>query len=89
MRILIYVSNFNWEISFWKPTTKSQTMHTLGVKDKNGSWRITQLWLIGEIFHELLVIINKDYWAIRIQISFETREKLRTGLKTYDILKGA
>ncbi len=89
MRTSTYVSNFDWETSFWKPTTGSQTMHTLGVKGKDGSRAIAQLWLVGEILHASLVMMDRDYWAIRIQISTETRDKLRAGLKTHGILKGA
>ncbi len=33
--------------------------------------------------------MDRDYWAIRIQISTETRDKLRAGLRIHDILKGA
>ncbi len=33
--------------------------------------------------------MDKDYWAITIQISTETRDKLRAGLRTHGILKGA
>lgn len=33
--------------------------------------------------------MDKDYWAIKtIQISIETKDKLRTGLKMHGILKG-
>ncbi len=64
-------------------------MHTFGVKGKDGFRGIAQLRLVGEILHASLVMMNKDYWAIRIQISTETRDKLRTGLKTHGILKGA
>ncbi len=64
-------------------------MHTLGVKGKDGSRGIAQLWLVGEILHASLVMMDRDYWAIRIQISTETRDKLRASLKTHGILKGA
>lgn len=37
----------------------------------------------------MLVIINKNYWEIKIFISTKIRNKLRTGLKTHDILKDA
>lgn len=43
--------------------------------------------MVEEIFHTLLVIIGKDYWAMTILISTKTKDKLRTGLKTCDILK--
>lgn len=32
-------------------------------------------------------MIDKDYWEIRILISTKVRDKLKIGLKTYDILK--
>ncbi len=64
-------------------------MHTFSIKGKNGSWGIAQLWLVGEILHALLVMMDRDYWAIRIQISTEIRDKLRAGLRTHGILKGA
>ncbi len=64
-------------------------MHTLGVKGKDGSRGIAQLWLVGEILHALLVMMDRYYWAIKIQISTETRDKLRAGLRTHGILKGA
>lgn len=67
----------------------SQTMQTLSIKDKDGSQRIVQLWLVGEIHYTLLVMMDRDYWAIRIQISTNTKDKLRTSLETYGILKGA
>ncbi len=47
-------------------------MHTLRVKGKDGSRGIAQLWLVGEILHASLVMMDRDYWAIRIQISTET-----------------
>ncbi len=62
-------------------------MHTLCIKDKDDSRRIAQLWLVGEIYHASLVMMDKDYWAIRILIFTKTRDKLRTDLKTHDILK--
>ncbi len=89
MRILTYVSNFDWETSFWKLTMGSQTIYTLGVKGKDGSQGIAQLWLVREILQVSLVMMDRDYWAIRIQISTETRDKLRAGLSTQGILKGA
>ncbi len=88
MRTSTYVSKFDWETSFWKPTTGSQTMHTLGIKGKDGSRGIAQLCLFGEILHALLVMIDREYWTIRIQISTQTRDKLRAGLRTHGILKG-
>ncbi len=33
-------------------------------------------------------MIDRDYWVIRIQISTETRDKLRADLRIYGILKG-
>lgn len=33
--------------------------------------------------------MDKNYWAIRIQIFTETRDKLKIGLKTHGILKDA
>ncbi len=64
-------------------------MHILDVKDKDSSRGIAQLWLVGEILHTSLVMIDKNYRVIRIQISTEIKDKLRIGLKTYDILKDA
>ncbi len=64
-------------------------MHTLGVKDKDGSRRIAQLWLVGEILYVSLVMMDRDYLAIKIQISTETKDKLRAGLRTHSILKDA
>ncbi len=64
-------------------------MYTLGIKGKDGSQGIAQLWLVGEILHTSLVMMDRDYWAIKIQISIETKNKLRAGLRTHGILKGA
>ena len=64
-------------------------MHTFDVKGKDGFWGITQLWLVREIPHASLVMMDRDYWIIRIQISTETRDKLRASLRTHGILKGA
>lgn len=33
--------------------------------------------------------MDKDYWEIKIPISTNTRNQLRTGLKTYNILESA
>lgn len=44
--------------------------------------------MVGEILHALLVMMDKDYWAIKIQISTKTRNKLKINLKTHGILKG-
>ncbi len=63
-------------------------MHTLGIKRKDGSRGIAQLWLVEEILYASLVMMDRDYWAIKIQISFESKDKLRAGLRTHDILKG-
>lgn len=89
MDISKYVFNFDWEISFWKPTTGSQTMHNFCIKGKDGSLMIAQLWLVGELQHILLVMMDKNYWGIRILISTKTRDRLRMGLKSHGILKGA
>ncbi len=64
-------------------------MHTLSIKGKNGFREIVQLWLVGEILHTSLIIMDRDYWAIRIQIFTKTRDKLRAGLRTHGILKSA
>lgn len=64
-------------------------MHTFGIEGKDGSRGIVQVWLAGELQHASLVMMDKDYWVVRILISTETRNKLRTGLKTHGILKGA
>lgn len=37
----------------------------------------------------LLVMMDKDYQAIRILIFIKTKKRLRTGLKTHGILKDA
>lgn len=66
-----------------------QTIYILYVKGKDNSQGIAQFWLVGEIQHTLLVIMDKNYWAIRILIATKTRDKLGIGLKTYDLLKSA
>ena len=62
-------------------------MHNVYVKDKNNSQEIPLLWLVREPQYAFLVIIDKDYWGIIILIFTKMRDKLRTGLKSYSILK--
>ncbi len=64
-------------------------MHNLCVTDKDGAKRIAQLWLVGELQNTSLVMMNKEYWGIKVLISTETRNKLRNGLKTHGVPKGA
>lgn len=61
-------------------------MHTFYRKVKDASQEIAQLWLIREIFYSLLIMIDKNYWAIQILIFTKIRDKLRIGLKSHDIL---
>lgn len=64
-------------------------MHNLYIEGKDGSWEIAQLWLVRELQYALLVMIDKDYWKIKILISTKIKDKLKTGLKIHDILKDA
>ena len=63
-------------------------MHNLYIIGKNSSKKITQLWLVRELQNTLLVMIDKEYWEIKILIFPKTRNKLRDNLKTHGILKG-
>lgn len=64
-------------------------MYNLCIKGKNGSQRIVLLQIVEALQHASLVMIDKDYYEIKTLISTKTRDKLKTGLKTNDILKNA
>lgn len=75
MHILTYVFNFHWKTSFWKQTIESQTIHTFSIKSKDNFQEIAQLLIIGEILPTLLVIMDKDYLVMKIQIVTKIRDK--------------
>lgn len=66
---------------------ENQTIYNLCIKGKNGSLGIAQLWLLGELQYALLIMMNNNYWEIKILISTKIRDKLKIGLKTHGILK--
>ncbi len=45
--------------------------------------------MVGELQNTSLVMMDKEYWEIKVLISTETRNKLRDGLKTHGVLKRA
>ncbi len=64
-------------------------MHNLCVTGKDDAKEIAQLWLVEELQNMSLVMMDKEYWRIKVLISTETRNKLRDDLKTHGVLKGA
>ncbi len=64
-------------------------MYNLCVTGKDGAKGIAQLWLVGELQNTSLVIMDKEYWGIKVLISMEIKNKLKDGLKTHGVLKGA
>ncbi len=64
-------------------------MHNLCVTGKNGAKGIAQLWLVRELQNTSQVMMDKEYWGIKVLISTETRNKLRDVLKIHGVLKGA
>lgn len=44
------LSNVKWDLTFWKPTNASKTMHTLGIEDKDDLKGVAAFW-VSEIIN--------------------------------------
>lgn len=48
--------------------------------------KITQLWLVGKLEFSSLIIIDVNYWLLKLYISINNRDRMRTKLITKGIL---
>ncbi len=77
------LSNVHWDLTFWKPTNASETMHTLGIEGKDDSKGVVAFWVFGDIEYAALSSLGTyGSWSINLACGDDDIQGLRRNLKT-------
>lgn len=64
-------------------------MHVLPTQEKDELYKVTQIWLVGQLKFAMLVMKKINYWIVKICINNINKTKLKTNLKTIRISENA
>lgn len=74
------LSSVDWDLTFWKLTNASDTMHTLGIKGKDDLKGMAAFWVFGIIKYVALALGTYNSWSVKVVCDDDNLRNIRDNL---------